>query len=154
MVFEQSGYSGDADASARKALAEAGDAARALKADLLKPRIDSAVYKKWEAAEQQLQSVLTVEASTAMRRLISHCHEVNLKQGNERASLDRVVKYLKPMVKERNAYMAVRDILLAESRDEAKTRATTAFPELLSLLVFAIDAESARRQERAAKSSH
>jgi hypothetical protein len=154
MVFEQNGHSADLDSSDQKALVEAGNAARALTADLLKPRTDSAFSKKWDAAEQQLQSVLTVEASTAIRRLMPYCHEVNLAQGNGQASLERVIKYLKPMVKERNAYIAVRDILLAESRGEAKTNATTAFPELLSLLVFAIDADRARRQERAAKSSH
>jgi hypothetical protein len=154
MVFEQQGYSNDLDSSDQKALVEAGNAARALTADLLKPRTDSAFSKKWNTAEQQLQSVLTVETSTAIRRLMSYCHEVNLAQGNEQASLDRVIKYLKPMVKERNAYIAVRDILLAESRGAAETDATTGFPELLSLLVFAIDADHARRQERKAKSSH
>ena len=154
MVFEQQGYSNDLDSSDQKALVEAGKAARAMTADLLKPLSDNAFSKKWNAAEQQLQSVLTVEASTAIRRLMSYCHEVNLVQGNEQASLERVVKYLKPMVKERNAYIAVRDILLAESRSAAETGATTAFPELLSLLVFAIDADHARRQERKAKSSH
>ena len=154
MVFEQQGYSHDLDSSDQKALVEAGNAARALTADLLKPRTDNAFSKKWNAAEQQLQSVLTVETSTAIRRLMSYCHEVNLAQGNEQASLDRVIKYLKPMVKERNAFIAVRDILLAESRNGAETNATTGFPELLSLLVFAIDADHARRQERKAKASH
>ena len=154
MVFEQQGYSNDLDSSDQNALAEAGKAARALTADMLKPRTDNAFSKKWNAAEQQLQSVLTVETSTAIRRLMSYCHEVNLAHGNEQASLERVIKYLKPSVKERNAYIAVRDILLAESRGAAETDATTAFPELLSLLVFAIDSDHARRQERKAKSSH
>jgi hypothetical protein len=153
MVFDQQGFSNDLDSSDQKALLAAANAARTLTADLLKPRTDSAFSKKWDAAEQQLQSVLTVETSTALRRLMSYCYEVNLAQGNEQASLGRVVKYLKPMVKERNAYIVVRDILLAESRSEAETDAATAFPELLSLLVFAIDAENARRQERSAKSS-
>jgi hypothetical protein len=154
MVFEQQGDSGDLDSSAEQALGEAGSAARALMADLLKPQTESPVFKKWVAAEQQLKSVLTLETSAAVRRLISYCHEVNLEQGKEQASLDRVIKFMRPQVKERKALVAVRDILLAESRDEAKTRATTAFPELLSLLVFALDADRAWRQEHKVKSSH
>ena len=154
MVFEQQGHSADLDSSDEKALVDARNAARALKVDLLKPQTESPVFKKWVAAEQQLKSVLTLENSTAVRRLISYCHEVNLEQGKEQASLDRVIKFMRPQVKERKALVAVRDILLAESRDEAKTRAMTAFPELLSLLVFALDADRAWRQEHKAKSSH
>jgi len=154
MVFEQTGSSGDLDPSTQEALGEAREAARALKADLLKPQTDSPVFKKWVAAEQQLQSVLTLETSAAVRRLISYCHEVDLDQGKEQASLDRVIKVLRPQVKERRAFIAVRDTLLAEARGQAKSGATAAFPELLTLLVFAIDAEHAWRQEHKAKSSH
>lgn len=129
-------------------------AARALKADLLKPLTDTATYKKWEAAEQQLNDVLTPEMSKAVGRLMSYCHQVDLEHGREQTSLDRVIKTLRPQVRETRAFVAVRDLLLAESRGETSTKAAAAFPELLSLLVFAIDAERAWRQEHDAKSSH
>jgi hypothetical protein len=151
MEAAQPGSSEPAD---QKALTEARDAARALKADQIKPRSDSAIYKKWEAAEQLLQSVLTLETSMAMRRLVSFCHEVKFEPGLERPSLDRVIRALRPQVKERNAFIAVRDILLAETRGAAAAAVTGRFPELLSLLVFALDAEHAWRRDHKAKSSH
>ena len=120
---------------------------------MLRPHSDSAIYKKWEAAERQLSTGLTPESSTAMRRLISYCHEVSLAPGKERESLDRVIRYLRPQIKERRALVAVRDLLLAETRGAAQTTATGSVPELLSLLVFTLDAEQAWRREHKAKSS-
>jgi len=154
MVFAQTGFSDLPDFTDQKALSEAAAAARALKADQLKPRTDSAIYKKWGAAERQLQSMLTPEASAAVRRLASYAHEVNFEPGMERPSLDRVIKTLRPAVRESKAFVAVRDILLAETRGQASTSAAGSFPELLSLLVFALDAEHAWRQGHKDKSSH
>jgi hypothetical protein len=153
MVSAQNPSSSDVDSDDRDALTEARNAARALKADMLRPHSDSAIYKKWEAAERQLSTGLTPESSTAMRRLISYCHEVSLAPGKERESLDRVIRYLRPQIKERRALVAVRDLLLAETRGAAQTTATGSFPELLSLLVFTLDAEQAWRREHKAKSS-
>nr|WP_314622969.1 hypothetical protein [uncultured Noviherbaspirillum sp.] len=142
------------DASDQLALDAARTAARTLNADLLKALTDTAVYKKWEAAEQQLHADLSPEASRAVGRLISYSHKVSLEQGEEQASLDRVIKMLRPQVKEARAFVMVRNMLLAESRGETGTKAASAFPELLSLLVFAIDAERKWRQEHDAKASH
>lgn len=123
------------------------------KANRLQPRTDSDVFKKWEAAEKELQAVLTLETSHAMRRIMSFCHEVSLKRGEELAALQRVVMTARPRSKEIDALFSVRDILLAESRKEAATKAGTVFPELLSLLVFTIDADRIRRADRAAHAS-
>lgn len=123
------------------------------KANRLQPRTDSEVFGKWEAAEKELQSVLTLEASHAMRRIMSFCHEVSLKRGEELASLQKVVMTAKPRSKEIDALVSVRDILLAESRKEAATKAGAIFPELLSLLIFTIDADRIRRADRAAHAS-
>ena len=146
--------SSDYDAADQKALSEARDAARALKADQIKPRFDSAIYKKWLAVEEQLGTALTPETGAAVQRLLVYCHEVNLEPGSERSSLDRVIRMVRPQVKDRNAYVAVRDMLLAETRGAATNGITGSFPELLSLLVYALDAEHAWRQDHKAKSSH
>ena len=123
------------------------------KANRLQSRTDSEVFEKWGAAEKELQSVLTLETSHAMRRIMSFCHEVSLKRGEELASLQRVVMTAKPRTKEIDALVSVRDILLAESRKEAATKAGTIFPELLSMLIFTIDADRIRRADRAAPAS-
>lgn len=157
MVSAQPGSAEFPDAADQKALSDARAAARALKADQIKPRFDSAVYKKWIAAEKQLGTTLTPETGAAVQRLLLYCHEVSFGPGSERASLDRVIKIVRPQIKERDAYIAVRDMLLSETRDAAatgNTGITASFPELLSLLVFALDAERAWRQEHKAKSSH
>jgi hypothetical protein len=142
------------DPADQEAMIRAGNAARALKENLLKPRTDSILYKKWEAVEQQLTNVLAPEMRAAVSRLVSYCHKVDLEPGREQATLDKVIETLRPRTKERRALIAVRDILLAETRGNARTNAQGAFPELLSLLVFAIDAERAWRQGHAAKASH
>lgn len=142
------------DAAAQQAISAAGEAARTLKADLVKATTDSANYRKWEAAEAQLKDVLTPEMSKSVGRLMSYCHKVDLEQGKEQSSLDKVIKTLRPQVRERRAFIAVRDILLAESRGEAETKAASAFPELLTLLIFAIDAERTWRQEHDSKAAH
>jgi len=142
------------DPADQEAMIRAGNAARALKENLLKPRTDTILYKKWEAVEQQLTNVLAPEMRAAVSRLVSYCHKVDLEPGKERISLDKVIETLRPRTKERRALIAVRDILLAETRGNARTNAQGAFPELLSLLVFAIDAERAWRQGHAAKASH
>jgi hypothetical protein len=139
------------DAADQTALDTARTAARTLNADMLKALTDTAIYKKWVAAEQQLHADLAPEASKAVGRLISYCHKVKLEQGEEQASLDRVINTLRPQVKEVRAFIVVRDLLLAESRGQAGTKAASAFPELLSLLVFAIDAERKWRQEHDSK---
>lgn len=154
MVYSQNEFSELSEAADRKALAEAGNAARALKADQIKPRTDSAIYQKWEAAEQQLKHALAPETSASIGRLISYCHEVNLEPGKERESLDKAIRCLRPQTRERKALIAVRDLLLAESRGAATTAASNSFPGLLSLLVFALEAEQAWRREDKAKSSH
>jgi hypothetical protein len=142
------------DAADQKAMDTARTAARTLNADLLKALTDTAVYKKWEAAEQQLHADLAPETSKAVGRLMSYCHTVDLEQGEEQASLDRVVKMMRPQVKEARAFVIVRNLLLAESRGEAASKAANVFPELLTLLVFAIDAERNWRQDHNAKPSH
>ena len=139
--------------SVQHALAELKAAASAAKADRLRPRMDTPVFKKWEAAEKELQSVLTLETSHAMRRILSFCHDVSLNPGEELASMQRVVQAARPRSKEIAALVAVRDILLAELRQQASTKASAIFPELLSLLVFLMDADRAWRQDRAAKGS-
>lgn len=157
MVSAQPGSAEFPDAADQKALSDARDAARALKDDQIKPKFDSALYKKWMAAEKQLGTALTPETGAAMQRLILYCHEVRFEPRSERDSLDRVIKTVRPRIKERDAYIAVRDMLLAETRGAAATGTTSitaSFPELLSLLVFALDAERAWRQEHKAKSSH
>ena len=154
MVSAEPGSSDYPDAADQKALSDARDAARALKADQIKPRFDSAIYKKWLAVEQQLGAALTPETGASIQRLLVYCHEVNLEPGSERSSLDRVIRMVRPQVKDRNAYVAVRDMLLAETRGAATTGTTGSFPELLSLLVYALDAEHAWRQGHKAKSSH
>ena len=160
MVSAQPGSAEFPDAAEQKALSDARDAARALKDDQIKPKFDSALYKKWMAVEKQLGSALTPETAAAMQRLILYCHEVRFEPGSEPDSLDRVIKTVRPKIKERNAYIAVRDMLLAETRGAAATGTTGitsingSFPELLSLLVFALDAERAWRQAYEAKSSH
>ena len=157
MVSAQPGSAESPDAAGQKALSDARDAARALKADQIKPRFDGALYKKWMAEEKQLGTALTPETGAAVQRLLLHCHEVSFEPGSERASLDRVIRIVRPQIKERNAYIIVRDILLAETRGAASTGntgITASFPELLSLLVFALDAEHAWRQGHKAKSSH
>lgn len=141
------------DPADRAALDMATTAARGVNADLLKALTDTPVYKKWEAAELILKDVLTPEMSKAISRLMSYCHKLDLEQGKEQASLDRVIKTMRPQVRERRALIAVRDILLAELRGEADTRAASAFPELLSLLVFASDAEHTWRQDHEAKAA-
>jgi hypothetical protein len=143
-----------ADPADLEAMSTARAAARGLNADLLKALTDTPVYKKWEVAELALKDVLTPEMSKAVGRLMSYCHKVDLEQGKEQASLDRVVKTMRPQVKERRALIAVRDLLLAELRAETDTNAARAFPELLTLLVFAIDAERTWRQDHEAKASH
>lgn len=143
----------DNAASVDAALAELKVINATSKANRLQPRTDSEVFKKWEATEKELQAVLTLETSHAMRRIMSFCHEVSLKRGEELASLQRVVMTARPRSKEIDALLAVRDILLAESRKEAATKAGTIFPELLSLLVFTIDADRIRRADRAAHAS-
>jgi hypothetical protein len=142
------------DPADQDAMSTAGNAARALKENLIRPQTDSVVYKGWEAAVQHLGDVLTPEMRSAVGQLMTYCHKVDLEPGKERTSLDKVIETLRPTVKARNAWVAVRDILLAESRGKASTNALLAFPELLSLLVFAIDAERAWRQDHAAKASH
>lgn len=142
------------DVSDQLELDTARTAARKLNADRLKALTDTAIYKKWEAAEQQLRADLAPEASKAAGRLISYCHTVNLEPGEEQASLDRVIKMMRPQAKEARAFVAVRNLLLAESRGEAASKAAGVFPELLTLLVFAIDAERNWRQEHNAKASH
>lgn len=154
MVVRRDGDSVDANSSDQKAMAEAGEAARALKAGLLKPQTDSAIYKKWDAAQQQLQGVLTLEMSKAVSRLMSYCHEVDLEQGQAQASLAGVITTLRPSVQEARAFVAVRDLLLAETRGVTSTSAMSTFPELLSLLIFALDANHAWRQEYKSTSSH
>jgi hypothetical protein len=139
--------------SVQHALAELKAAASAAKADRLRPRTDTPVFKKWEAAEKELQSVLTLETSHAMRRILSFCHDVSLNPGEELASMQRVVQAARPRSKEIAALVAVRDTLLAELRQQASTKASAIFPELLSLLVFLMDADRAWRQNRAAKGS-
>lgn len=149
MVYAQPGSPESPDAADQEALSDARDAARALKADQIKPRFDGAFYKKWIAAEQQLGDALTFEICEAVQRLLMHCHEVSFEPRLELASLDRVIRTVRPQIKERDAYIAVRDLLLAETRGAAPTGATGitgSFPELLSLLVFALDAERAWRQ--------
>ena len=141
------------DPADQEAMIKAGNAARALKENLIRPQTDSVVYKGWEAAVQHLGDVLTPEMRSAVGRLMTYCHEVDLEPGKERTSLDRVIKTLRPQVKEGRAFVAVRDILLAESRGKASTNALGAYVDLLSLLVFAIDAEHAWRQGHAAKAS-
>ena len=142
------------DVSDQLELDTARTAARKLNADRLKALTDTAIYKKWEAAEQQLRADLAPEASKAAGRLISYCHTVNLEPGEEQAALDRVIKMMRPQAKEARAFVAVRNLLLAESRGEAASKAAGVFPELLTLLVFAIDAERNWRQEHNAKASH
>jgi hypothetical protein len=142
------------DPADQEAMIRAGNAARALKENLIRPQTDSVVYKSWEAAVQHLGDVLRQEMSSAVGQLMTYCHDVDLEPGKERTSLDKVIDTLRPTVKAGNAWVAVRDILLAESRGKASTNALGAFPELLSLLVFAIDAERAWRQDHAAKASH
>ena len=137
-----------------EAMSSARTAARAVNAEMLKALTDTPVFKKWQAAELALTNVLTPEMSNAVGRLMSYCHKVDLEQGKEQASLDRVIKTLRPQVKERRALIAVRDILLAELRGVADTNAAVAFPELLTLLVFAVDAERTWRQDHDAKASH
>jgi hypothetical protein len=154
MVSAQPGSSEYPDAAGQKALSDARDAARALKADQIKPRFDSAIYRKWLAVEQQLGTALTPETGAAIQRLLVYCHEVNLEPGSERSSLDRVIRMVRPQVKDRNAYVTVRDMLLAQTRGAAATDITSSFPELLSLLVYALDAEHAWREGHKAKSSH
>ena len=148
-----SGLDPDNAESVQHALAELKAAASAAKADRLRPRTDTPVFKKWEAAEKELQSVLTLETSHAMRRILSFCHDVSLNPGEELASMQRVVKAARPRSKEIAALVAVRDTLLAELRQQASTKASAIFPELLSLLVFLMDADRAWRQDRAAKGS-
>jgi hypothetical protein len=139
--------------SVQHALAELKAAATAAKADRQRPRMDTPLFKKWEAAEKELQSVLTLETSHAMRRILSFCHEVSLNPGEELASMQRVVRAARPRSKEIAALVAVRDTLLAESRQQASSKVSASFPELLSLLVFLMDADRAWRQDRAAKGS-
>ena len=148
-----SGLDPEHQESVQHALAELKAVAAVAKADRLQPRIDTPIFKKWEAAEKELQGVLTLETSHAMRRILSFCHEVSLNQGEELASLQRVVRAARPRSREIIALVAVRDTLLAESRQQASTKASASFPELLSLLVFLIDADRAWRQDRAAKGS-
>ena len=160
MVSAQPGSAEFPDAADQKALSDARDAARALKADQIKPRFDGVLYKKWLAAEKQLGTALTPETGEAVQRLLLYSHEVSFEPGLERASLDRVIRIVRPQIKERKAYIVVRDMLLAETRGAAvanttgTTGITASFPELLSLLVFALDAEHAWRQGHKAKSSH
>jgi hypothetical protein len=154
MVVQRDGDSDHPGSSDQKAIAEAGAAARALKAGLLKPQTDSATYKKWDAVQLQLQGVLTLEMSKAVCRLMSYCHDVNLEQGQAPASLERVITTLRPSVQEARAFVAVRDLLLAETRGATSTSAMSTFPELLSLLSFALDANHAWRQGHKTASSH
>lgn len=157
MVSAQPGSAEFTDAADQKALSDARDAARALKDDQIKPRFNTDFYNKWMAVEKQLDTALTPVTAAAVQRLILYCHEVRFEPGSERNSLDRVIKTVHPTIKERNAYIAVRDMLLAEARRAAATGTTSitdSFPELVSLLVFAVDAESAWRQGHKAKSSH
>lgn len=137
--------------SVQSALAALKAVASAANADRLRPLIDTPVFRKWEAAEKELQSVLTLETSHAMRRILSFCHDVSLNPGDELASMQRVVKAARPRSKEIAALVGVRDILLAESRQQAGSKVSAGFPELLSMLVFLIDADRAWRQDRAAK---
>lgn len=157
MVSAQPGSAEFPDAADQKALSDARDAARALKADQIKPRFDGALYKKWIAAEKQLGNALTPETGEAVQRLLLHSHEVSFEPGLKGVSLDRVIRTVRPRKADTDAYIAVRDMLLAETREAAATGITgitASFPELLSLLVFALDAERAWRQEHKAKSSH
>ena len=67
--------------------------------------------------------------------------------------MQRVGKAARPRSKEIAALVAVRDTLLAESRQQASSKVSASFPELLSLLAFLMDADRAWRQDRAAKGS-
>jgi hypothetical protein len=117
----------------------AGEAINASGPASLAPQYDNALMDKWTILEQRLGLQFTTKAKDAVKRLLSFCQSLDLQQ-LDKAALSEVVVAAGLTKKDREALIQARNVLLADSQKGKQASAATIFPDLLALLVFAVDA--------------
>jgi hypothetical protein len=110
----------------------------------LPPQYNNALMKKWAALDQKLGTQFDPKARDAVSRLLTFCHGLDPNQVDKPALMD-IVTAAEMSRRDRDALIQARNVLLADSLRGTQAVAATLFPELLSLLVFAIDAQRALR---------
>lgn len=105
----------------------------------LTSQYNKALMKKWASLDGKLGPRFDPKARDAVNRLLPFCRELDLNQ-LDKAALLNVVTTAELSRKDRDALIQARDVLLADSLKGTEAVAANVFPELLSLLVFAIDA--------------
>ena len=110
----------------------------------LTPQYNNALIKKWASLDGQLGPQFDPKARDAVNRLLPFCHSLALDQ-LDKAALLNIVTTAELSRKDRDALIQARDVLLADSLKGTQAVAANVFPELLALLVFAIDALRALR---------
>jgi hypothetical protein len=110
----------------------------------LTPQYNNALMKKWASLDGKLGPQFDPKARDAVKRLLPFCHSLDLDQ-LDKAALLNIVTTAELSRKDRDALIQARDVLLADSLKGTQAVAANVFPELLALLVFAIDALRALR---------
>lgn len=106
---------------------------------LFDARGDNTFDEKWNALQRKLGSQLQDEGRAAVNKMLRYWKVVNLHD------LDKTVFSSQVLAagmsrKDRMALIAVRDTLLADSLQGPQALAATVFPELLTLVIYSIDA--------------